>query len=86
MTATGGEEKHTLSIGEIPGHAHHYTDWRPPDYDLKQVRLGYYENGGNNYLVIGSYEDGKVSESIGGGQSHNNMPPYYCVNIWRRTA
>ena len=23
---------------------------------------------------------------VGGGGSHNNMPPYYVVNIWRRTS
>lgn len=22
----------------------------------------------------------------GGGEEHNNMPPYYVTNIWRRTA
>lgn len=24
--------------------------------------------------------------SAGGGQAHNNMPPYQVVNVWRRTA
>lgn len=26
------------------------------------------------------------TSSIGGGNSHNNMPPYQVVNIWKRTA
>lgn len=26
------------------------------------------------------------TSSSGGGQSHNNMPPYQVVNIWERTA
>ena len=24
--------------------------------------------------------------SVGGGQAHNNMPPYLTVNVWKRTA
>ena len=27
-----------------------------------------------------------VKIKFGGSQPHNNMPPYYAVNIWRRTA
>jgi microcystin-dependent protein len=23
---------------------------------------------------------------VGGGQPHNNMPPYLTVNVWKRTA
>lgn len=26
------------------------------------------------------------TSSVGGSQSHNNMPPYQVVNIWKRTA
>lgn len=25
-------------------------------------------------------------DSVGGGQAHNNMPPYLVINIWQRTA
>ena len=32
-------------------------------------------------------EDGPIRTSyVGGGESHNNMPPYLVVNMWKRTA
>lgn len=86
VSSTGGEAEHTLSIAEIPSHAHHYTDWKPPEENTNEVNPGSYSLGGNNYTIIGSYERTNVSESTGGGQSHNNMPPYYSVYIWRRVA
>nr|DAP26000.1 MAG TPA: Baseplate structural protein [Caudoviricetes sp.] len=26
------------------------------------------------------------TESVGGGEAHNNMPPYLAVYVWKRTA
>ena len=34
--------------------------------------------GANSYTNVGF--------KFGGGASHNNLPPYRAVNIWRRTA
>ena len=27
-----------------------------------------------------------INNTIGGGQAHENMPPYIVVNVWKRTA
>ena len=45
-------------------------------------------SGVQNVLTEANLETKKaiVTASIGGGASHNNMPPYRAVNIWRRTA
>lgn len=59
---------------------------------LKKTSRGY-DNGGYGY----SYGRGGVkleasetwagtTNSVGGNQPHNNMPPYEVVNIWKRTA
>lgn len=72
---TGGEKEHTLTVDEIP----------PLDMTLKGDRIGahgtqeliYWNLGPNDYLI------GKTE---GGGEAHNNMPPYYTVYIFVRTA
>ena len=63
----GGEETHTLTIGEIPPHSH-------------EVKGS--SNNAGGYSVLGQwngYASAAVSfssGSSGGGQAHNNMPPY----------
>lgn len=44
--------------------------------------------GVDHVLNESNLETGKAIETAntGGGASHNNMPPYRAVNIWRRTA
>lgn len=44
--------------------------------------------GVDHVLNEGNLETKKAIETAntGGGASHNNMPPYRAVNIWRRTA
>lgn len=92
--STGGEEKHKLTINEMPSHIHYPSAaapgsdlWLPnnANYERKQLALG---NSGYYTPAISS-ADGYTwthTDSSGGGQAHNNMPPYLSVDMWRRTA
>ena len=76
--ATGGEEYHTLTLSEIP-----------PDHTLLYAyynRMPAYNTGEPKNVMSTDTPDGSPTSYYGGGQAHNNMPPYYTVNIWRRTA
>lgn len=78
---TGGEENVTLNLDQIPVHSH-----------LQRANGG--GGGGTQQWLI--YPDkntsgGEVDTIVrtgnsGGGQSHNNMPPYMYVAIWRRVS
>ena len=73
----GGEANHKLTINEMPSHNH-------------KLDRGNY---GNSRLEEISYSDGGTPSTgswgvhnTGGGQAHNNMPPYLAVYMWKRTA
>lgn len=73
---TGGEATHTLTIEEMPAHSH-------------DVELGInWSSGPNEYLVQYSRGNGRDmgTRNTGGGKSHNNMPPYLTVYMWKRIA
>lgn len=77
---TGGEETHTLTINEMPSHNHGLrTDWGDNNGNVIIQRA----SSGNRLSVD---QNTKYTNSTGGGQAHNNMPPYIMVNIWKRTA
>lgn len=75
--STGGEATHTLTVEEMPAHAH-------------DVELGINWSPGNfQHLVQYSNEGSPKGRALattdtGGGKSHNNMPPYRAVYMWRR--
>lgn len=70
----GGEKTHTLTIKEMPAHNH----------PLK------YGTGGSGAWGTNINQSGSTSSdnfaiaNTGGGQAHNNMPPYITVYMWRR--
>lgn len=77
--ATGGEATHTLTINEMPSHTHEPISLAYGNPNTAPQGLNYAENG------VGKQTKGWLS-SAGGGQAHNNMPPYLAVMIWKRTA
>ena len=83
--ATGGEATHTLTINEMPSHSHNVT-WQ--DNCPPWVQAGGYgqvtptATGNANKINLG----GLSINGTGGGQAHNNMPPYLVVYVWKRTA
>lgn len=81
----GGEEEHVLKEKEIP--VHYHDEYVGNDGGDGSVPEGYYGFTSiaciskNTYWAKGS----KTSEA-GGGQAHNNMPPYLSVYMWQRVS
>lgn len=73
---TGGEATHTLTVSEMPSHSH----------ILSLTNTGSSVTDG--YIMTGGYvhtHDIEINYT-GGSRSHNNMPPYLAVYMWKRIA
>ena len=79
--STGGEEKHTLTVNEMPSHRH---SRRTSPFVFAE------RDSSKNEIISPASGSAKAvtkdSDYTGGGQAHNNMPPYLAVNVWKRTA
>ena len=73
----------------MPNHSHEYekfchTAW----YSFDEL------SGYNRYYPCNNRKDNKPTKflytysttSVGGGCSHNNMPPFLTANCWKRTG
>lgn len=77
--STGGEATHTLTIAEMPAHHHNIGNNRGSGNMTWSGLTGVKNADG----VVYGYP---TTGDTGGGQSHNNMPPYLVVYMWKRTA
>lgn len=70
-----GEETHTLTINEMPSHTHQIT-----------FATNSLAKGTDRRTPQTHDQDRMETLPTGGGQPHNNMPPYLAVYMWKRTA
>jgi hypothetical protein len=80
---TGGEAAHTLTVAEMPSHSHNIHS------NSTNGTKGYtlYDHNSNEAPSSLPWQwAGSNIQNTGGSQSHNNMPPYFTVYIWRRIA
>lgn len=92
LGTTGGEEKHRLSVEELPAHSAKILLKNKPGME------GGYAQQWQLYLPAdawsqvttpggeGGFHPQQLGPTIGEGTPHNNMGPYLSVNIWKRVS
>lgn len=81
----GGEATHTLTGSEIPSHYH--DEYLGNDGGPDSAPSGY--SGWTSVACVSDktwWGMGSKTSPAGGGEAHNNMPPYLAVYMWRRVT
>lgn len=78
--ATGGSERHTLTVAEMPSHEHR-SSFGGADTAVDIAGL----NSGVNWGIRRTIGPDSTS-SAGGGQPHNNMPPFIALYFCKKDS
>ena len=91
---TGGEATHTLTTDEMPSHRH-FQQYQS-DTSYVGIHVKNYNTGGSIQGVQpanGTRRNNIMAPAVrvetvatGGGEAHNNMPPYIAVYVWKRVS
>lgn len=77
---TGGEKEHTLTVNEMPKHAHitKFTADKAANVGTERIQVS----------TVGGWENGYTGNEmyVGDNQPHNNMPPYLVCNYIIKVA
>lgn len=77
--STGGAREVTLTVSQIPPHTHSFAQ--------RAIVEDAEEDDGDNFTVNGNNRQTETTGSAGGGQPHENRPPYYALAfIMRKSA
>ena len=99
---TGGEKTHVLTSNEMPSHTHTQASCTDPGNHKHTISTWYNGQSASAQTVegwgtkkhekyhytgdAGSHTHTITLNNTGGGQAHNNMPPYMTVYMWKRIS
>lgn len=89
--STGGEENVTLTLQQIPSHAH-YEQLDFSEFGVRNLAASPGTGEGSGKVFSAANTGSSSSEyyvqtaTAGGGKAHNNLPPYITIYRWRRIA
>lgn len=83
LGATGGEEKHTLTVEELPENfPEQYIAFQGSGYTVDRLRLLYVDKDSAGWLS----DNYSQNVNSGGGAAHNNMQPYIVMRYFITTG